>query len=110
MGKLIDFFSPLAHSRGGSLLDEKRKSMPVARAVEAVRAEVALGQTDGVHHALQGIELQRVHADVFAEHLDEVGILLAVGVAVLFDVLVVVAFQGTPPQNNAYSHQKTYHA
>jgi hypothetical protein len=25
--------------------------MPVARAVEAVRAELALGQADGVHHA-----------------------------------------------------------
>ena len=41
-------------------------SMPVARAVEAMRAEVALGQANGTYHALQGVEFQRIHADVLA--------------------------------------------
>ena len=67
--------------------------MPVARAVEAVRAELALGQADGVHHTLQGVELQRVHTDMLAQHLNELGILGAGGVAVFLDVLVVVALQ-----------------
>ena len=67
--------------------------MPVARAVEAVRAEVALGQTDGVHHALQGVELQRVHTDMLTQHLNELGILGAIRVAVFLDVFVVVALQ-----------------
>ena len=66
-------------------------SMPVARAVEAMRAEVALGQTDGLHHAVQGVELQRIHTDMLAQHLDEVGVFGRRRVAILLDVLVVVA-------------------
>ena len=65
--------------------------MPVARAVEAMGAKLTLGQADGTHHALQGIEFQRINADMLAEHLDEVGVLGARRVAVLFDVLVIVA-------------------
>ena len=65
--------------------------MPVARAVEAMRAELALGQADGVHHAFQGVEFQCIHADMLTQHLNEVGILGAGGVAVSLNVLVVVA-------------------
>ena len=54
-------------------------------------AELALRQTDGVHHAIQGVELQRVHSNVLAQHLNEISIFGAFWIAVFVDILVVVA-------------------
>ena len=67
--------------------------MAVARPVEAVGAEVAFRETDGVHNTFQSIEFQRVHTDTFAQHFHKVGVFLARRVAIPFDIAVVIAFQ-----------------
>ena len=66
--------------------------MAVAGSVEAVGAEVALRQADGIHYAVQSIEFQRVHTDMLTQHLNEVGVFGCGRVTIFLDVLVVVAF------------------
>ena len=82
----------------GLFLDWQAKSakflfVAVTRAIEAVGAEVAFGQAYCLHHAVQGIEFQRIDTDVLAEHLDEVGIFRCRRVTVIVNVAVVITFQ-----------------
>ena len=67
--------------------------MAVTRAVEAMGAELALGQSNGFLKDVQRIEFQRVNADALSDLLHQGSIFLGVMVGIFLQVLGGVAFE-----------------
>ena len=64
--------------------------MVAGAAVEAVGADFALGQADGVNQVLQGVELQGIYAEMFAYAVHHLGVALRCGVGIFFEVLFAI--------------------
>ena len=65
----------------------------MTRTVEAVGAELALGQADGIDKGIHGVELQRGEVEAAADFLYQALILRCTGSRVFVEVLAIVALK-----------------